>query len=207
MSNLKKLSVFKKAKIYKTCSELPIGVFFRILESNDLTLLCVEGKVKQDQLKLTWESIIKEYEVITGKPEYTNTLIRTIDDCKKIQRLNALTALFWMMCYEPNGDYAEHIEYWGIRGKDANSVKTQLLQERTKFNIDLIKREGKESVKARPQSFESLKAKVEYILNKDYIDETRTSVKQWVEYCKLVEEKTKAIKSVNERGRGKDNDQ
>ena len=206
MSNQKKRNVFKKAKRYKTCSELPIGVFFRILGSNDLTLLCVEGKAKQDQLKLTWESIIKEYEVITGKPEYTNTLIRTIDDCKKIQRLNALTALFWMMCYEPNGDYDEHIEYWGIRGKDANSVKTQLLQERTKFNIDLIKREGKESVKARPQSFESLKAKVEYILNKDYIDEARTSVKQWVEYCKLVEEKTKAIKSVNERGRGKDND-
>ena len=207
MSNQKKPSVFKKVKVYSNCSELPIGIFFKVLESNDLTLLCAEGKAKQDQLKRTWESIIKEYEVITGKPNYTNTLVRTIDDCKKIQRLNALTALFWMMCYEPSGDYKEYIEYWGVRGSDANSVKTQLLQERTKFNIDLIKREGKETVKVKPQSFESLKAKVEYILNKDYIDETRTSVKQWVEYCKLVEEKTKAIKSVNERGRGKDNDQ
>lgn len=205
MSNLKKLSVFQRAKIYSSCSELPIGVFFRILETNNLMLLCHKGKAKQDQVDKIWESIIKEYEVLTGKPEYTNVLIRTIDDCKKVQRLNALTALYWLMCYEPNADYKEYFEYWGVRGSDANSVKTQLLQERTKFNIDLIKREGKETVKVKPKSFESIKARVEYALNKDCIDEAKTSVKQWIEYCNLVEEKTKAIKSVNERGRGKNN--
>lgn len=197
--------MFKKAKIYSNCTELPIGVFFRVLDTNNLMLLCTEGKAKQDQLVNAWESIIKEYEILTGKPEYTNTLIRTINDCRKVQRINAMVALYWMMCYEPEKKYTEYFEYWGIRGSDANSVKTQLLQERTKFNIDLLKREGRSEIKPKQRSFEAIKAVVENILHKDYIDENRVSVKQWIEYCNLVEEKTKAVNSIKDRGRRKDN--
>lgn len=197
--------LFKKPKYYKDCSELPIGIFFKILETKDVNLLLIKGKHKK--LLEVWESILKEYEQLTGSPEYTNQLAKTNNECKKTIRLNAIIAIYWLLHFDKEGDYSEQLAYWNVTGKDETQVRTQILQEQTKLNIDRIKLEARQKLKQSTQenkSFEDIKAIVEESRGGNYIDSNKVTVKEWIAMCKRLEEKSKAIKSIS-NGRGKDN--
>jgi hypothetical protein len=183
----------KKPKYYKDCSELPVGIFFKILETQDISLLCYYGKKKD--LTEVWEAIIKEYEQLTGSPEYSTYLAKTNADCIRINRMNSLVGLYWLKHLDPTNDYSELETYWGVNGLDLNQIKTKLLQERTKFNIDIVKREAQKNLKGdkEKQSMEDIKIMLEENLNKDYIDTEKVSVKEWVAMCKRVEQKFKSL--------------
>ena len=192
--------IFQKAKYYSNCSELPIGIFFKILETKDLTLLCYRG-IKKD-LKDVWESIIREYEELTGSPEYSNYLSKTNSDCIRINRINSLIGLFWLKQLRPDDDYTSLEEYWNVKGIDRTSLKTKILQERTKLNIDIVKRQSQSKLKQpeKKQTIEDIKILLAENLNLKYeIDTSKTSVKEWVAMCKRVEEKFKSL----QHGRGK----
>lgn len=185
--------MFVKPKYYKDCSELPVGIFFKILETQDLSLLCYKGKKKG--LQEVWESIIKEYEQLTGIPEYSTYLAKTNADCIKINRMNSLIGLYWLKYLDPSNDHSALEDYWEVKGLDLNQIKTKILQERTKFNIELVKRESQKNIKGNKekQSMEDIKIMLEENLNKDYIDTEKVSVKEWVAMCKRVEQKFKSL--------------
>lgn len=184
----------KKAKYYKDCSELPVGVFFKILETQDVNLLCYSGKKKG--LTEIWEAIIKEYEILTGSPEYSTYLAKTNADCIRINRMNSLVGLYWLKHLDPNSDYAELERYWGVSGMDLSGIRTKILQERTKFNIDIVKRDAQKKLKGetKKQSIEDIKIMLAENLNLKYeIDTDKTSVKEWVAMCNRVEQKFKLL--------------
>lgn len=184
----------KKAKYYKDCSELPVGVFFKILETQDLNLLCYKGKKKD--LEPIWEGIIKEYEILTGSPEYSTYLAKTNQDCIRINRMNSLIGLYWLKHLDPNSDYSELERYWGVSGMDLNGLKTKILQERTKFNIDQVKKEAQKNLKGEQESatIDDIKIWLQENLNIKYeIDTEKTSVKTWVSMVKRVEAKFKSL--------------
>lgn len=189
--------MFLKAKYYKDCSELPVGVFFKILETQDLNLLCYKGKKKG--LDPIWEAIIKEYEQLTGSPEYSTYLAKTNQDCIRINRMNSLIGLYWLKHLDPNKehyDYSELEQYWGVSGMDLNGLKTKILQERTKFNIDQVKKEAQKNMKGeqKKQGMDDIKLWLEENLNIKYeIDVDKTSVKTWVSMVKRVEAKFKSL--------------
>jgi hypothetical protein len=195
------LNLLRKAKYYKDCSELPVGTFFKILDKQDLTLLCYYGKLKAKELQPIWELIISEYETLTGSPEYHNQLAKSNNDCIRITKLNAMIALFWLVHYDKDRDYSEELTYWGLRGNDEQSIKTQILLERTKLSIDQSKRKAKEQAKKfenEDKSFEDIKAIIEEWRSGNYIDANKMTVKEWVSVCKRINQKSKAIKALND---------
>jgi hypothetical protein len=181
--------LFAKPKYYKDCSELPAGIFFKILETQDVSLLCYKGKKKH--LEPIWEGIVQEYEQLTASNDYSKYLTKTNSDCIKINRLNSLIGLYWLKHLNPDGDYSQLENYWGVVGLTKEQIRIKVLQERTKFDIDLLKREAQKNQKVedKKQTVEDIKIMLEENLNKDYIDMMKVSVKEWVAMIKRVIEK------------------
>lgn len=190
----------KRAKVYRSCSELPVRVFFRILETGDVSPLCYQGKTTGlDQI---WERIVQEYEALTDAQDYTQHLNSKNRDLLKVNRITALVTLYYLMAYEPDGDYKEYLRVWNVRGDTKEAVRTQILQERTKYEINQLKAQGREKMRdVHVQPFEEIKAVLELALGKNYIDPDRVTVKEWVYYCKLATQKAKQINRIADGNR------
>lgn len=188
----------KKPKYYRDCSELKAATFFKILKTQDKTLLCYEGKPKQKELDAIWAAIELEYETLTGNPKYYHQLAESNEECLDIIRNNGLILLYWKKKLAPDKDWSEDEKYWDVEGMDANGIYTLILRERTRFNIRRLQKEERERLKGeahKPITIERLKHIVEEALNKDFIDFEKISVVEWVDMCNILNERAEAIKS------------
>lgn len=183
-----------KPRYYKDCSELPVKVFFKILETRDISLLCYRGKAKN--LDVVWDKILDEYEKLTDSKEYTNQLNEANAEVNRVLRINGLINLYYLMTYDPDGDYTENLKFWGVGGSTKEDVKSEISTEKTLYEIRKDKEKALQKLKGKPKSFEWVKAHVEDILGKNYLPTNEVTVKEWVEYCALANEKVKAIKSI-----------
>src|SRR5574343_363897 len=137
----------KKPKYYRDCSELKAATFFKILKTQDKTLLCYEGKPKQKELDAIWAAIELEYETLTGNPKYYHHLAESNEECLDIIRNNGLILLYWKKKLAPDKDWSEDEKYWDVEGMDANGIYTLILRERTRFNIRRLQKEERERLK------------------------------------------------------------
>lgn len=181
----------KASNYYSNCSELPVSVFYDILESGDIKLLIKSGFVKIQTLKTAWNSIQKEFEQLTGTQKSQSNLFKTNHDLIRINRLNALITIYTLWQYRPNDNYSEELKYWGVNVTSVEHLKSVILQEKTNLNIKLLK-EQKPKQEQESTSIEKMVVEVENALNRTIQFES-ISVKKWVELCKSVEEKVKAI--------------
>lgn len=188
--------------VYSNCSELPIGIFFRIVETGNLSLLSKDGKkVKELILDQAWHSIQLEFEQLTNSNEYSIQLRHASSNTQRYNRLNGLISLYYManLSSEPIA-ISDELKFWGVSGNDVNSIKVAIKQEQTKLSIDSIK---KNVPKGDKRSLEELIVSVENGLNKDFIDPEKTSVKKWIFLCKSLESKAQALKK-SSNGKWKD---
>lgn len=188
----------KNPKYYMDCSELKAATFFKILKTQDKTLLCYEGRPKQNELDAIWAAIELEYETLTGNPKYYHQLSESNEECLDVIRNNGLILLYWKKKLAPDKDWSEDEKYWDVEGLDANGIYTVILRERTRFNIRRLQAEERERLKGaahKPITIERLKHIVEEALNKDFIDFEKISVVEWVDMCNILNERAEALKN------------
>ena len=179
-----------QAKIYSNCEEIPARVFFKILETKDLNLLCYQGKSKE--LDKVWNSIQKEYEKLTSDEEYIFDLNVKNDDLIKINRINALIAISWSKHLEPDKDVTEFEKHFGVLGLSEKELKMVIDRERTRLIINQDRRKGKEKkVSKESKSFYDIMVILEDGLGRNIDD--NISLAKWVSECKLLEIKRKSL--------------
>lgn len=64
---LKKIFKSESRKIYNSLNNLPIGLFFRILETANLELLIIKGKFEAQDLEETWKELYLDYQNKFGR--------------------------------------------------------------------------------------------------------------------------------------------
>lgn len=188
----------KPAKLLSNCEVLPVTVFFKIIETGNLQLLVVDGKATDSELNTTWENILFEFEKLTNSNEYHMHIREQGEDVRRINRLNALVALYYIGAYGGE-DISEDASFWGVNGTDYNAVKLEIMRERTRLNIASIEK-SKEKPK---QDFYELWTAVENGLNRS-IDVENCSVRKWVALCKSLEKKADYYKKMNSKHGGQD---
>jgi hypothetical protein len=177
------------AKLYSDCSELPITVFYRIIETGDLSLLTIEGNASADDLQRRWDEILREFEKLTGKANYQQYLRENAHDLAAVNRLNALISLYYIVIYSGD-DISQDAAYWKVK-PTKEAIRMVIMREQTRLNIATI-----EKTKTEPQKktdFYDLWTSVENGLNRS-IDVENCSVRKWVSLCKSLEDKIKHLK-------------
>lgn len=191
--------LFQKPKYYKDCSELKAAIFFKILKTQDKTLLCYQGRPKQKELDIIWDQIENEYEKLTANQKYYHQLAESNDECLDIIRNNGLVLLYWKKKLAPEQDWSDDEKYWDVEGYDANGIYSVIMRERTRFNIRRLQAEERAKLKETSQktySIERIKHIVEEALNKDYIDFEKISVLEWIDLCNILSERAEQIKGM-----------
>jgi hypothetical protein len=179
----------KRFKFYKDCGELPVRIFFDIMDKQELRLLLKCNRLPvYDVSKLlpVWENILHEYEKLTDSFGYTNSLKKISFDAIKTNRLNGLIACYYLLKYNmPESE--EALQYWKISNISTDALKTKILQEKTKLNIEAIRK--RKDVK-QDFDFETMVMDVENSLERN-LDINTMTVKRWVAACKSIEKKVK----------------
>jgi len=189
--------MFKKPKYYQDCSELKAATFFKILKTQDLSLLCYFGKAKTKELELIWSNIQNEYEKLTAGIKFYHQLSESNQDCLDVIRNNGLILLYWKKKLSPDKDHLEDEKYWEVEGMDATALYALIMRERTRYNIKYLQAQELKNIKEKTQkpiTIERLKHIVEEALNKDYIDFEKISVLEWIDLCNILNERAEAIK-------------
>ena len=189
-SLLKLASQRKKVRLHKDCSELPVMVFFKIVETGDLSLLVINGKPTNRELTERWENILLEFERLTNSNDYRMQLRENSEDVRRVNRINALVSLYYINAFGGE-DISEDLKYWKVPGNDYTAAKLEIMRERTRLDIDQIER-SKEKPK---QDFYDLWTAVENGLERN-IDVEHCSVKKWVSLCKSLEQKANSYKKL-----------
>jgi hypothetical protein len=152
-----------------------------------------ENDPEKTDLKIIWDGIMKEYQTLTNREDYTMTIRKTVSDLQKHNRLNGLIACYHLMRY--NIDVRSDLKYWGIEKPNIQILEQKILQERTKLNIEIIQKSNKETKK---EDFDRLTVLVENALNRN-LDVDNISVKKWVYLCKSIEDKARQIEQINSK--------
>lgn len=62
-------------KLYQSINKLPFNKFLEIVETNDLSLLCIEGEATEEILKETWDKLNADYfDVVNGDKDDSETI-------------------------------------------------------------------------------------------------------------------------------------
>lgn len=189
--------MFEKPKYYLDCAHLKMDLFLDIMETGNREPLCYFGKPNKKVLIEIWAKIEEEYEKITANPEYYQSLARTNEDYKVINRLEGLIILYNLMRLNPDNEYLDYKQYWEVDEVDLKGLESIIKREKTRFEIDKIQEKSLKKAKddnVKPMTIEGVKLSVEEWLNKDYIDFSKITVKEWVEMCHRANEKSKALK-------------
>jgi hypothetical protein len=166
---------------------------------NLLFLLPTEKLITYPQAKLLdiWESILREYEELTGSFDYTQALRKVSSDTSKVNRLNGLMACYYLLETRPE-IALEDLRYWKINLPDnspasLNRLLTIINQERTRLNIEAIRKNV--SIQDKVE-FEDLVMYVENNIGANYVqlDIDKITVVKWVKMLKSIERKSDAIK-------------
>jgi len=79
---LKKIFKSESKEIYNSLNNLPIGLFFRILETANIDLLVIKGKVATKEVEDTWKELYLDYQNKFGRntefDEYVSNLKKLI---------------------------------------------------------------------------------------------------------------------------------
>ena len=170
--------------------------FYLILESNDLRHLidCDElPENASDNLKLVWDAIMREYQNLTHRQDYSMSIRKFTSDLEKHNRLNGLISCYHLLRYGIN--CSDQLKHWGLNSNNIQALELKILQEKTKLNIELVQKQNKVEPK---EDFDKLVVLVENSLNRN-IDVEKISVKKWVYLCKSIEDKAHQIEKLNGR--------
>jgi hypothetical protein len=142
-----------------------------------------------------WENIMYEYEELTNNHAYTHSLRKISNDNKKVNRITALIACFWLLKYnDPKAK--EDLKYWGLENITLIGLSTKILQEKTKLNIDKIRNNKNKQVENF--DFERVIVNMENNLERN-LDIDILTVKKWVRLCQSIDERAKQIEMLNQR--------
>lgn len=174
------------------------------METQDLRYLLkttILPEYSQTVLIDVWDSILKEYEVLTNTHMYSQTLRKINSDTSKINRINGLSACYHLLDLKPELAL-EDLKYWKIPIKDnsiesLNKLLTIINQEKTRYKIAEIRKTVPEQLKVE---FEDLVFFVENNIGANYIqlDVEKITVSKWVKMLKSIEKRAEAIKKIND---------
>mgnify|MGYP006909290352 CR=1 FL=1 len=189
----------RKPKYYRDCSELRAAAFFKILKTQDKSLLCYSGRPRQKEVTKIWSDIEIEYEKLTAGDKYQQQLTESNEECLHVLRNNGLILLYWKKKLAPDKDWSEDERYWDVDNNDADGIYTIIMREHTRHKINMIQNEELKKLKEqtqKPLTIERAKHYVELGLDKDYIDFEKISVLDWIDLCHLYTERAEATKSI-----------
>lgn len=163
-------------------------VFYQILETKNLSLLVESGKTNENLISV-WDSIMREYQSLTKREDYSMNIRKTLSDVLKHNRLNGLISCYHLMRYGIN--CREQLKHWGVEAQNIQALEQKILQERTKLNIEVLQ---KYNAPQQREDFDRLFVLVENAFNRN-LDENM-SLKKWVYLCKSLEEKVSQLESI-----------
>ena len=149
-----------------------------------------------------WEDILKEYERLTENQSYTMSLRKISADNQKVNRIVGLTACYWMLKYKwPGGE--EDLKFWDISNCSLVNLKTIILREETKLNIQILRDKSHKKLENNNFDFDKFLVSIENNLERN-LDIESISVKKWVYLCKSIEEKSRQLEALT-NGRRRQN--
>lgn len=145
-------------------------------------------EIVPDNLKIIWDGIMKEYQDLTKRQDYTVSIRRAAINIEKHNRLNGLIACYHLMRY--GVDVSEELSFWNVPNK-FELLEQKILQERTRLNIEYLQNNKEKHT----EDFDKLAVLVENSLNRN-LDTDNISVKKWVYLVKSIEDKAKSLESL-----------
>lgn len=186
----------RRKSLYSNCSELPITLFFKIVESGDLRHLVIRGKFPDSYLRDTWDNITKEYERLTGTDAFSSEVIKSIVGARKMNRLTGLISAYYLLLYQ-DPTAVESLRYWGITNPTLQNVEMKIKQEKTRLNIEAVQLANNRT-ESKSLDFEQIVIQVEGVLNQmglrhGELNVSNMSVKKWCYLNKEIEKKAEQI--------------
>lgn len=190
-----------QSRLYDSLDELPVRLFFQIMETGNLRLLKKnQKKVSQEELEKTWNNLRDDYYKKSDKRGYEEDL----NKAKKIElyniEINACNAAIFLYRYfDEKTDIFETFGYKVENIEDLKEVERSLLVLKTKLSRLLANKKEKDEKEAI--NFWEIVSDVEVSLNKmdllhGQIDVDKTSTSRWIYYIKtlkkaIIDSKTK----------------
>lgn len=79
----------KKSKCYLSIYDLPIEVFYNIIQTGNCNLLCYSGKIKESEALTQWEKIYEQFINKFGiPPQYKKHLKLKIKYCNELRKIH-----------------------------------------------------------------------------------------------------------------------
>jgi len=149
-------------RYYKSCDDLPLKIFFKIVETGNLKHLVISNSydfiVKKD-LPGLWESILMQYAEISGDTE----ILTKFESFKELYQLIAtydiINAMIYTLYYRYNQQYINDLQMFGyiVRIKDncididslenCTQMSRSILNDIEKLKLSLFEAEEKEDYK------------------------------------------------------------
>lgn len=185
--------------LYDSIKVLPVETFFKILETNNLSLLNPKNKrVKEQRLRSLWESIREEYYKESNPAQYKVDL----NKAKRIDRLNTeiIGCTSAILYFEMTGEIHEAFKVFGYTVKnseDVARVKRKMLVRKTKLVLltpsqkDKDKKDKKEAIR-----FWDIVSDVQTTMNQlnilsGEINIKETTVEKWISYINSIRKANK----------------
>jgi len=187
----------RSLNLYDSIESLPVQIFFKILETENVNLLNPEKRrVSQQKLNEIWQTIREEYYKQSNPIEYKAELSRA----KRITLLKIEIACCTaaVTYFELFNEILPAFKEFGYTVKDAKGVarvKQKMLVRKTK--LTLLTPSLKEKDKKEVVNFYDMVADVQSTMNQlnilsGEINIEKTTVAKWISYIK-------SIKKVNDR--------
>lgn len=168
--------------LYKSLNQLPVKIFYEILETGNLELL---GKANQKELTKLWSELIEEYWRLTDPINYKRRLSQST---QIIMWQNEINVLFGALVLADLGDKRgiDAMRYFKCSSIEQTENRINVLK--TKINIKVFEIEQKENKgSVKKLNFYKDLAVLEQILNRT-IDHEKTTVIYWIELNKLAKQ-------------------
>lgn len=147
----------------------------------------------------TYDSILLEFEELSGSKAYSNNLDELNYELKNNNRLLALINGYYLLKLDVKCGITD-LEYWGIYVKgnsldDLKKVEQAIKALKTTIRINAIR--NKKGKKEDKINFDRLLIRVENSLERNLIKDDLT-VSRWIEVIKSISEKQKEIKNIKD---------
>lgn len=185
-----------RSKLYTHPDNIPVVVFYKILKTNDTSLLNpLKVKLpKEVNLDEIWLDILDEYYSISNKRGYDSVISKL--KRKELLRNKLITcysAITVLRNEEDNVDALDALEYFKFKDKTAEEILRSLSIDKGK--LELLDREVAKENKEEEVNFWRLVVNLETAVGDGYtIDVEKTTLAKWIELIKFVRDKQANIK-------------
>lgn len=182
---------------YKTCSELPLKVFFQIAETGDLNLLIIEGEEDLVILTDAWEEILIEYSKLDKNMGLMNVMEQREQLFKQAALFCEIKAMLLYLVGAYKQEFVDRLNELGYKIDKKNIIQSIKRNDQKSNNIStrmqIIQKDIEKTSDGKKSSFDAAMSFIASELG--FEPNENLTVARYCEYKNRISERNKQKRS------------